>query len=397
VNVAGGTYAEVCREPGPEGDLYTLAGSGLRAAAVLRGVADDVTLHSAVDSTLRDEALIVAGTLGLDVQWRERSEPIAFRYWTPLSAPTIDGPNASSVPIQLSGGNALVFGMLEGRPRADVDGLVFDPQQPRDLGALNLDGLRAGRLAVIANAAETRAMTDERDLAAAARKLRELGGADVVVTKRAARGALVTTADQQELVGPWPTPRVWPVGSGDVFAAGFAWAWLEAGADPVEAARVASHAASRWCSERSLELTRADFEPGDGQLQPTAGRVYLAAPFFNLGQRWLVELVADAVAGLGGDVFSPFHEVGLGDDEVAVADLEGLKGCTALLALLDDTDAGSVFEAGWAHHHGLPIVVYTEQPGREDLKMLRGTGAELHTDLPTAVYRALWASMGLAL
>jgi len=397
MNVAGGTYAEVCREPGPDGARYTVAGSGLRAAAVLRGVADSVTLHSAIDSTLREEALIVAGTLGLDVQWCERREPVAFRYWTPLSAPTIDGPNARSDAIELSGDDALVFGMLEGRPRADVDGLVFDPQQPRDLGALNLEGLRAGRLAVIANTAETRAMTDERDLAAAARRLRELAGADVVVTKRAARGALVTTAEYQELVGPWPTPRVWPVGSGDVFAAGFAWAWLQAGAEPVEAARVGSHAASRWCSERSLDLTPSDFEPADGQLQPADGRVYLAAPFFNLAQRWLVELVVDSLTGLGGEVFSPFHEVGLGDDDVAVADLEGLKGCTALLALLDDSDAGSMFEAGWAHHDGLPVVVYTEHPDREDLKMLRGTGAELHADLSTAVYRALWASMGLVL
>lgn len=393
MNIAGGTYAEKCREPGPDGTIYTLAGSGLRAAAVLRGVADNVTLHSAIDSTLREEALIVAATLGLNIQWRERTEPVAFRYWTPLSAPTIDGPNASSEPIELSGGNALVFGMLEGRPRAKVDGLVFDPQQPRDLGAVNLDGLSSGRLAVIANAAETRALTGEPDLFAAARKLRELASADVVVTKRAARGALVTTAEQQAGVGPWPTPRVWPVGSGDVFAAGFAWAWLEGGADPVEAARSGSHAASRWCAERSLDLRRADFEPGDGELQPEDGRVYLAAPFFNLAQRWLVELVADALVGLGGEVFSPFHEVGIGDDEVAEPDLEGLKNSTALLALLDESDAGTVFEAGWAHHFGLPIVVYTERPDREDLKMLRGTGAELHIDLSTAVYRALWASM----
>lgn len=397
MKVAGGTYAEVCRELGGSGTPRALAGSGLRAAAVLRGVCDDVSLHSAIDSRLRSEALIVSATLGLDVQWRERSEPVAFNYWTPLSAPTIDGPNAKSDPIELLGGNALVFGMLEGRPHAEVDGLVFDPQQPRDLGALSRDGLKAARFAVVANAAETRAMTDESDLATGARRLRDLAAAEVVVTKCAARGALVTTAHAQELVGPWPTFRVWPIGSGDVFAAGFAWAWLEEGADPVEAARVGSHAASRWCSERSFDLVRHDFEPGEGQLQPRDGRVYLAAPFFNLGQRWLVELVREALVGLGGQVFSPYHDVGIGHDEVAVADLEGLKNCTALLALLDDSDAGSMFEAGWAHHQGLPVIAYTEHSDREDLKMLRGTGAEVHIDLATAVYRALWASMGWAL
>jgi nucleoside 2-deoxyribosyltransferase len=396
MNIGGGAYLEVCREPGNFGTAEALLGSGLRAAAVLREVAHDLVLHSAIDATLRPSAQTVAATLGLTANWHERSEPVAFRYWTPLSAPTIDGPNSSTAePIHVSGNNALLFGMLEGRPSAAVDGLVFDPQQPRDLAALNLEGLEAKRLAVVANTAETRAMSGEHDISVAAQRLRQLSGADVVITKRAARGALVTTADAQEVVGPWPTARVWPIGSGDVFAAGFAWAWLEAGAEPVEAARVGSHAASRWCATRDLDLHREDFDPGPGEFDPGDGRVYLAAPFFNLPQRWLVELVKDALVGLGGAVFSPFHEVGVGEDEVAVADIEGLRGCSALLALLDDSDAGSVFEAGWANRDGMPIVVYTEDPDREDLKMLRGTGAEVHTDLATAVYRAMWASMGL--
>lgn len=397
MKVAGGTYLEVCREPGEHGTGRALLGSGMRAAAALRGVAAELSLYSAIDETMLRDADVVAATFNLDVHWHKRSEPVAFQYWTALSAPTIDGPNAVSEPIELSGGNALVFGMLEGRPRADVDGLVFDPQQPRDLGQLDLDGLRADRLAVVANTRETMALTGERDIAVAAYRLREAANADVVITKRAAWGALVTTAERQELVGPWPTARVWPIGSGDVFAAGFAWAWLEDGAAPVEAARVGSHLASRWCETSRLRLDAEDFRPSEGQLQPTEGRVYLAAPFFSLPQRWLVQLVAESLVGLGGAVFSPFHDVGVGDDEVAAADLEGLQQCTALLALLDDSDAGSVFEAGWANRDGLPIVVYTEHPEREDLKMLRGTGAEVHTDLPTAVYRALWASMGLAL
>jgi pfkB family carbohydrate kinase/Nucleoside 2-deoxyribosyltransferase len=394
LNVVGGTYLELCQESGSFETPRSLLGSGLRAAAALRNVADDLVLHSAVDAEFDAEAKTIAQTFELSVEWRERSEPVAFRYWTPLSAPTISGPSARAPDVELKGGDALLFGMIESGTSADVDGLVLDPQQPRDLGPLDMTSLRAQRLAIVANAAETRAMTGESELEVAARRLRASTSAEVVVTKQAARGALVTSADAQELVGPWPTKRVWPIGSGDVFAAGFAWAWLERGAEPVEAARVGSHAASRWCATQSLDLAFSDFQPGDGELAPRDGRVYLAAPFFSLGQRWLVELARESLMNLGGDVFSPFHDVGISGDAVARLDLEGLERCSAVLALLDEADPGSMFEAGWAERAQLPTVVFSEHPDSEELKMVRGTGASVCSDLPSAVYQALWASMG---
>jgi hypothetical protein len=40
-------------------------------------------------------------------------------------------------------------------------------------------------------------------------------------------------------------------------------------------------------------------------------------------------------------------------------------------------------------------VGYTEQPNPEASKMLLGTGAELHEDISTAIYRSIWAAMGM--
>lgn len=395
MKVLGGTYLEHCSETGEFRSPRVLLGSGLRAAGVLRSVVPDLVLDTAVDESLRDEAETVAATLGLQVQWRERTEPVGFHYWTPISAPSVSGPSARAPNARIDDGVALAFGMIESDVSGDLDGLVFDPQQPRDLRPVGqLDELKAGRLAIVANAAETRAMAGETDLRVAAQKLLSDTKASVVITKQAARGALVTTGDTQEMVGPWPTQRVWPIGSGDVFAAGFSWAWLLAGAEPVEAARSGSHAASRWCSSQSLDLKLADFESSAGELEPRDGRVYLAAPFFSLGQRWLVELVRDSVLNLGGEVFSPLHDVGRSDDSVARLDLDGLERCTAILALLDDADPGAMFEAGWAEHAKLPTIVFAEGRDREELKMVRGTGATVTSDLSTAVYRALWASMG---
>ena len=65
----------------------------------------------------------------------------------------------------------------------------------------------------------------------------------------------------------------------------------------------------------------------------------------------------------------------------------------ALLALLDGNDPGTVFEAGWARAQGVPVVGFTRHPAAEGVKMLRGTAAEVHDDLSTAVYRAIWAGM----
>jgi hypothetical protein len=288
-----------------------------------------------------------------------------------------------------------MFGMIEATATADVERLVFDPQQPKDLGRPDLSALKADHLALVANAAETQLMTGEADLAEAATRLLESTPAEVVVTKRAARGSLVTTADGQEEVGVWPTEQVWPIGSGDVFAAGFAWAWAQEHTDPLQAARVGSHLASQWCGQRRWQRAREDFEIPAGEFMPREGQVYLAAPFFTLSQRWLVELVRESLLGLGGAVFSPLHDVGLGADEVAEKDLVGLDSCTAVLALLDEVDAGVLFEAGWARRGEIPLIGYSAHTDDDQLKMVRGSGADVYDDLSSAVYGALWASMGL--
>ena len=42
------------------------------------------------------------------------------------------------------------------------------------------------------------------------------------------------------------------------------------------------------------------------------GKVYLAGPFFSMGQRWLVDEARRCLGELGMDVFSPFHDIGPG-------------------------------------------------------------------------------------
>lgn len=393
--VVGGTYSEACETPARD----MLAGSGLRAAAVLRNVNSSVRLVSARADEEDDTVQATAGALNIEVTWLDRSAPVGFGYFTPLSAPTIDGRSSTLVDdhreAEFDDDVALVFGMVEERPNVRAKVLVVDPQQPRELSAIDTEGLSWERLAVVLNAAETMSVGADRTVESSAHRVLQNTGAEVVVTKRGPRGALVTTAREQVTVGAIETVSVWPIGSGDVFAAAFAHLWGD-GADPVDAARGASRAASRWCATGSFDIAPESFEVSErGEVPVNEALVYLAGPFFTLAERWLIDL---CYATLRPYLFSPIHEVGLAGvekpaREIADEDLAGLEVCHAVLALLDGSDPGTAFEVGYATKLGLPVVGYGENIARSGVTMMAGSGTAITNDLSTAVYRAVWAAM----
>jgi ATP-dependent protease HslVU (ClpYQ) peptidase subunit len=402
--VVGGTYNEQVTVP----DHQELAGSGLRAAAALGP--NRAKLVTAVDAGTSSLAASAAAAVGVPLDTVERDQPVGFRYFSPVTPPSIDGPSAThAAPLIADDDTVLAFGTVETGPRSlRARRLVVDPQRPRDLTGLDLEGMHADAITVLANARETRALArGTSDLASAARQVRAASRAVTVVVKDGARGCLVLTGDGDgsiARVGPYPTRSVWPLGSGDVFAAAYAHAWDQS-AEPVEAARIASHSAAWWCGTRATVVAPQLFagapvgdllEDVDGELVVPDDEplVYLAAPFFTLADRWLVETCRSVLTGLGTRTFSPVHDVGPGGDEVAARDLEGLEDAQAVLALLDGWDPGTVYEVGWAHRKGLPVVGFLQGPSHEGTKMLVGTGAELHQDLSSALYRAVWAAHG---
>ncbi len=418
--IVGGTYLETVVVP----SSTEWAGSGLRAAAALAARDQRPVLRTAVDGSSRppvefgeqptswDEAQLVAHALGVTVEAQERTEQVGFRYMTPISAPAVNGPNsriAHRIEVDAAG-TVLVFGMVEANdsdtaPRVAADLVVLDPQRPRDAQPLDLAGIEADRVVVVANVGELRLLGRSTDLrVAAANVLQDHPAVAGVVTKRGAAGCLVSQREGAEVVhepvGAHPTRRVWPIGSGDTFSAGLAHA-LDVGADLVEAARVGSAAAAHWCSTQVHAVPRkildGNLEDLPRPMQPTTPTIYLAGPFFSIAERWLVEEVQAELVSLGVNVWSPVHEVGPGGDEVAEKDLDGLRGSDAVLALLDHSDPGTVFEVGWAVRAGVPVVGYASRADEEGLKMMTGTSVEVHRDLSTACYRAAWAGMGLRL
>jgi hypothetical protein len=391
MRIVGGTYAERCAFPRHD----ELVGSGMRAAATLAGSGTDIVLTSARHPSEATVAAVTAGTYGVTAEWVDRSRVVKFSYFTPLNAPTIDGFGAElASEVNVSGDVVLTFGLIEtGGVTVTGRRVVVDPQRPRNLTEEDLPDVSADEVIWTLNERETRQLGGTMDVEVAARKLVEDRHLAAVVTKRGPRGVLVTTADGHQVpVGACVTERVFPIGSGDVFAAAFAWSWGIGDADPVEAAGAASNAAAHWCETQNYPTPREVLNgTSRRQTVPTvkARPVYLAGPFFNLQQRWLIDVVKDA---LWPGVWSPSHEVGPGGLEVAQADLDGLELCDSVLALLDDNDPGTVFEAGYATKMDIPVVVFADKLDEEGGKMLLGTGSDHSSDLSTAVYKAQWAA-----
>lgn len=391
MRIVGGTYRERCANPRYD----ALVGSGLRAAASLAASTSDIRLTTALHTSEQMEAGVVADTLSVNLEFVARTRPVSFTYFTPLNAPVIGGLGSQlRQDITVDDDAVLLFGLIEsGQIRARGRRVVVDPQRPRNLTQDDMPTVHADEQAWTLNERETTQLAGLRDVSAAAKRLVAQRDLSVVVTKCGPQGALVTNADGTQVeVAASATESVFPIGSGDVFAATFAWAWADQHFDPVDAATIASNAAAHWCATKDFP-TPASVLNGDhfGKPVPTTkvGPVYLAGPFFNLQQRWLIDVVN---AALSPRVWSPSHQVGAGGPEVAKQDLDGLQLCDSVLALLDDNDQGTVFEVGWATKSGIPVVMYAEHLDTEGSKMLLGTGAEHYDDLSTAVYKAQWAA-----
>jgi len=304
-----------------------------------------------------------------------------------------------SLPIKVSAESALRFGVLEGDVVVDARTAVYDPQSAYNPQPFRKNGSKADRLAIVCNRREAFLLTGESELLAAAKRLLATDAADVVVVKCGSSGALVVEPSGEHQVPAFRTDRVWPLGSGDVFAAAFFYHWGHKNRPPADAALRASKATAYYCDTTTLPLPTDDeeyeaYEALSLRSLTTSGRtprVYLAGPFFNMAQRWLVNESRMALSDQGLDVFSPFHDVGFGvAEEVVPADIAALDQCDLVFALLDQLDSGTLFEIGHARAKGTPVIGFCQNTPNEALKMLIGTGCEILDDFVSAIYRAAW-------
>ena len=388
--IVGGLYQERCVVP----EWNQLFGSGGRAAIALATLAPDIRLHCFVADDFKPRAQMAMAACGVELVAAPGPALLVFSYFHPSSRASWFDSGRAATALDIRGDLVLRFGMIEGEALVTTDTAVYDPQfEPvrfRD------NGSTARRVATVLNEEEARGLGATDDPIAGAMAVLADGPEDVVVLKRGASGALVFThSASPQHIPAYRASTIFKIGSGDVFSAAFALHWGSEGRRAAEAADLASRAVAHYVNCRTLPLPKdAAYLHGPAAPIGKLGMVYLAGPFFTLGQRWLIEEALRTLRGLGCPVFSPLHEVGFGDPQtVTPADLAGLDGSTAVLALLDGGDPGTLFEVGHARSRGIPVVGLAEDVLGRDLTMPLGSGCDIVSDLTTAAYRTAWASM----
>lgn len=389
IDVAGGVYHE--RSTWPTWDQ--VFGSGGRAAACLVPHVSAVTLHSYARIDTATLFQTYAERYGFKFHPISAEQTVSFEYVHCLSRPLITPSKLrTNQPFAVRGDAVLRFGMLDGSAVVDAERCVYDPQSRSSPEPFKANGSRAAHLAVVANRLELSIIGGSPDTMTSAQSVLS-DGADVVVAKCGAEGALVVEKNRVTKVAPYQSDRVWTIGSGDVFSAIFAARWGVHGDAPEVAADLASRAVAVYAGSMALPT------PPVGQLQSSsfspavlsAARVYLAGPFFSIGQRWLVDEARRCLIELGMKVFSPVHDVGAGPAEtVAPADLAGLMECDVVFAILDGLDSGTLFEVGHACAKGKPVYGLAQAVADEDLKMLVGSGVKIFDDFVTALHHLAW-------
>lgn len=388
IDVVGGTYFETCRSP----RCRQFYGSGGRAAVALSQVTD-VCLHTYETAASAKHLDGLANRSLIEIVRRGGEQALHFDYPHGMHHPRVT-PAPTLIrqmpPIKVKGSLVLAFGMIEGRADVDADVAVYDPQSESHPIPFQCLG-RAGRLAIIGNTVEILRLGQAQEISAAAEALlRE--GAEVVVVKRGPAGAAVFHRDGTSTVPAYLSSNVFPIGSGDVFSAAFTWFWGHEKLPATDAARYASQCVCSYMESRSPQvlpvatLSAASFVEVSAKL----GQVYLAGPFFTMAELRVVEEARDILKNLGVKVFSPYHDIGLGGQEVAKKDLIGLDLSDRVLAILDGCDPGTIFEVGYAVASKKPVIVYCENVPADRLTMIKGTDCLVVSDFATSLYRTVW-------
>ncbi|QNE38585.1 nucleoside 2-deoxyribosyltransferase [Hymenobacter sp. NBH84] len=394
LTIVGGTYREICEEP-VWNELY---GSGFRAAVALAGHIPDISFTTCVGTQDVADLQVVCDIYNIKLEAELIEDTVTFEYRHPLARPKwysyeLEKPARRALP-EVVADNILLFDLIEASAIVHGKRVVYDPQSGAPV-SFRSTGSTAKQLALVLNSREARSLfgqMDAEDLEHVGRSLLKSEGAEVVIIKNGAQGALVIEPDGIQSIPVFETRSVFPIGSGDIFSAVFAWQWLYEQKSATEAALLASRLTAQYCQFKYLPLPTTPDEDFPALISSSeAKKVYLAGPFFTQAERWMITECRSKLLDFGNQVFSPYHDIGIGPAEYVVPkDIAAIEWCDVVFAVLDGFDPGTVFEVGYAKALGKKVVGLVANNRTHDLTMFMGTNCEITRDFTTAVYKTSW-------
>ena len=395
ISVAGGYYRELCSSP----NVDVSYGSGGRAAIALARSGIKVDWHYYCPKNEIENAKIILNSENLEHYANYSDSIIAFRYFHPLSAPLFyHKPISKNQDIQITDDVVLRFGYMEGDAVVKAGKCIYDPQSPNEPIPFGKNGSKADELAIILNAREVLLYGCADNELDAIKNIHSSREADIVVVKAGTDGCRVYERGKETVcIPPYWSDKIYKIGSGDVFSAAFSYQWGVSNKPVLKAADVSSRCVARYCESRTPMVNVDDKGKKLQKVELShKGQVYIAGPFFTMAELWLIEEIYVALENVGISTFSPYHCVGLGaPNRVVEPDIKGLEKSTAVLAILDGCDPGTLFEIGYAVKHNIPVTALSQNPKKTDQTMLLGSdNCFITDDFSTAVYHSAWRARG---
>lgn len=397
MTIVGSTYIEKCLYP-YWNELY---GSGWRAACALSDHTEDIDFYTYLAKEDK-KILQLFPTYNIisTVETVDIDQTIVFDYFHGLSEPKIYPPInmiTQNKTIEVSDSVVLRYGFLEGDAKVKGERVIYDPQSATNPKDFYENGSEADELVLVLNFREAYLMTGERDIQEISKKLLQKNTVGIILKEGPTGGKIITEKDIDSF-SAYQTNFVFPIGSGDIFAAFIAYYWGKEEKSLTEATTLASKAVAVYCESQVLPIKKGygskQLIPIKNPLVSRVPTIYLAGPFFNMHQRWLIEEARNNLISKSFKVFSPMHDVGRGvAEDVVPADIQGIHESDIMFAILDGLDSGTLFEVGYAIALGKKVVVYVVDETEEDLKMLEGTECYIVRDFTSAIYKTKWLAL----
>jgi hypothetical protein len=394
INVVGGTYQEINYD-----DVsMEIFGSGFRCAKFLLENKNDVHFKTSGNNEtskfLKENQKVYSN---LKFECNSYDELITFQYDFALDEPSIfpSLPNISKTKNwKTKGDDVIAFGMLESDYEIECKRAVYDPQtsvKPRRFSEFG----KAEELVYIINRNEAYAISLNKDIEEIKTYFFKKEDAKAFIIKNGPHGATLYTKSEEINIPCYVTENVFKIGSGDIFTASFGYYWLSKNLSLKKSALLASKSTAIYCDKKAyIDCTEnLKFEYKEFKANNLSEKqVYLASPFFALSELILVDKIRNALLSFGVKVFSPFHDIGLGEAiSIAKKDIEGIKNSDVIFAVLDNLDSGTLVETGFSMACDKTIIGYHRTCDENHLLMLKPGNFTTNNNLTTALYQTIWS------